>query len=65
MLKELIDRAKALGHRAIIAVISSEQHASIKIHEKFGFVKAGHLRGIGFKFSRWLDVVYFQLELGP
>jgi phosphinothricin acetyltransferase len=65
LLRELIDRAKALGHRTIIAVISAEQTGSLKIHEKCGFVKVGHFKGIGFKFSQWLDVVYLQLELKP
>ena len=63
LLQELIDRAKALQHRTIIAGISSEQGASIKIHEQFGFTKAGHLEGVGFKFSKPLDVVYYQLVL--
>ena len=63
LLQDLIHRAKALGYRTIIAAISSEQTASIKIHEHFGFVEAGHLKGVGFKFSKWLDVVYLQLEL--
>jgi len=65
LLCELINRAKALGHRTIIVGVSSEQTGSIKIHENFGFVKVGHLKGVGFKFSRWLDVVYLQLELKP
>ena len=40
LLCELILRAKALGHRTIIAGVSSEQAGSIKIHENFGFVKS-------------------------
>ena len=65
LLRELIDHAKALGYRTIIATISSEQKGSIKIHENFGFVEVGRFKGIGFKFSKWLDVVYLQLDLKP
>jgi phosphinothricin acetyltransferase len=65
LLQELIDRATALGYRTMIAVISAEQVASIKIHEKFGFIQGGHLKGIGLKFSQRLDVLYYQLELKP
>jgi len=65
LLQELIDSAKALGYRAIIAVISSEQTGSITIHENFGFVEVGRFKKIGFKFSKWLDVVYLQLDLRP
>ncbi len=63
LLQELINRTRELGHRTIIAGVSAEQAGSIKIHENFGFIKAGHLKRVGFKFSQWLDVVYLQLEL--
>lgn len=65
LLQELIACARALGYRTIIAGVSAEQLGSIKIHESFGFAKVGHLKGVGFKFSQWLDVVYLQLDLKP
>jgi len=61
ILRDLIERARANGHRAIIAGIDGEQLASVGIHEKFGFEKVGHLKRIGFKFGRWLDVIYMEL----
>jgi L-amino acid N-acyltransferase len=63
LLADLIQRAKALGHRAIIAAIDSEQTASIALHAKFGFAAVGRFRQVGFKFGRWLDVVYMELLL--
>jgi phosphinothricin acetyltransferase len=63
LLQELIDRSGNLGHRAIIALIDGDQAASVALHAKFGFDKAGHLKGVGFKFGRWLDVVYMQLNI--
>jgi phosphinothricin acetyltransferase len=63
LLVDLIDRAKALGHHTIIALIDSEQAGSLTIHERYGFVHAGRLRQAGFKFDRWLDVVYLQRML--
>jgi phosphinothricin acetyltransferase len=60
MLAALIDRAKAIGHHAIIALIDSEQEASIRLHEKHGFVRCGHLKQVGFKMGRWLDVIYLE-----
>jgi phosphinothricin acetyltransferase len=66
LLEALIARARGAGHRAIIAGIDGEQTASIKLHAKFGFEHAGHLREVGFKFGRWLDVIYMELLLdGP
>ncbi len=56
----LIDAAMARGLHSLIALIDASNEASIRLHSKFGFAKAGHFREIGFKFNRWLDVVYMQ-----
>jgi phosphinothricin acetyltransferase len=37
--------------------------ASVALHEKCGFKKAGHLTEAGFKFGRWIDVGYWQVLL--
>jgi L-amino acid N-acyltransferase len=63
ILKDLIERSRAIGHRAIIAGIDVEQTGSVRLHEKFGFEKVGHMKQVGFKFGRWLDVVYMELLL--
>ena len=65
LLADLIQRARQLGHHAIIAGIDAEQAASVAIHAKFGFQKVGHLSQIGYKFNRWLDVIYMELLLNP
>lgn len=64
ILADLIARSKTLGHRAIIAGIDADQVASVALHDRFGFQKVGHLKQVGFKFGRWLDVVYMELLLG-
>jgi phosphinothricin acetyltransferase len=63
LLKDLIVRAKEIGHRTIIGGIDEEQAASIALHAKHGFIEVGHLQQVGFKFGRWLDVFYMQLML--
>lgn len=63
ILADLIERARAIGLRAIIAGIDAEQQASVALHVKFGFETVGHLKEIGFKFGRWLDVIYMELLL--
>ena len=63
LLADLIDRARAIGHRSIIGVIDGDQTGSIALHVKMGFIEVGRMREIGFKFGRWLDVVYLQLML--
>lgn len=63
MLADLIDRARAIGHHAIIAGIDAEQPASIALHRRLGFEQVGHLKQVGFKFGRWLDVIDMQLMI--
>lgn len=63
LLQPLIDAALTNGYRAIIAVIDAENQPSIKLHEKFGFETVGVFKKVGYKFNRWLDVVYMELLL--
>ncbi|MFQ5774276.1 MAG: GNAT family N-acetyltransferase [Kiloniellaceae bacterium] len=65
LLGELIRRCTALGYRQMVAVIGdSDNVASIRLHEAFGFAHAGTLRSVGFKFGRWVDSVIMQRPLG-
>ena len=64
LLSDLIARARAAGHHTIVALIDAQQAGSIALHTRFGFAQAAHLKEVGFKFGRWLDVVYLQLLLG-
>lgn len=63
VLADLIVRARALQHHVVIAGISADQTPSIELHRRYGFVQCGLLKEVGFKFERWLDVVYMQLML--
>jgi L-amino acid N-acyltransferase YncA len=65
LLAELIAQCTALGFRQMIAVIGDSANvASIGLHESEGFVRAGTLRSVGFKFGRWVDSVIMQRPLG-
>ena len=66
ILGELIRQVAGLGYRQLIAVIGDSSHApSINLHARFGFLRVGTLRSIGFKFGRWVDTVIMQRPLGP
>lgn len=60
LLAPLIEAAGARGLHAIIAVIDADNQVSIRLHAGFGFEKVGHFKQTGFKFGRWLDVVYME-----
>jgi L-amino acid N-acyltransferase YncA len=65
LLPELISGCEKNGCRQMIAVIGdSENWASIRLHEKFGFQRVGLLPAVGFKFGRWVDSVLMQRTLG-
>lgn len=65
LLTELIERCTALGYRQMIAVIgSTDNAASIKLHQRLGFSIAGQLQAAGFKFNAWVDTVFMQRPLG-
>ena len=65
ILGELIAQCAELGYREIVAVIGdSANAASIALHASHGFVRAGTLRSVGFKFGRWVDSVIMQRPLG-
>ncbi|HUB05274.1 MAG TPA: arsinothricin resistance N-acetyltransferase ArsN1 family B [Solirubrobacteraceae bacterium] len=53
------------GYRTALAVIGLPNDASVGLHEACGFQPVGVLRRIGFKFDRWWDVGWWQLELTP
>lgn len=65
LLSSLIERCRALGYRQMIAVIGdSANQGSIALHRRHGFRQEGVLRGVGYKFGRWVDVVIMHRPLG-
>ena len=49
------------GAHSLIATIALPNDPSVRLHERFGFVKAGEFGEAGRKFDRWIDVGYWQL----
>lgn len=65
LLGALIDHCTRLGCRRMVAVIGDSANLpSIRLHERFGFRRAGHIPSVGFKFGRWVDSVILQRPLG-
>lgn len=66
LLAELIARCEAWGARQMVAVIGDSANlSSIRLHARLGFRDAGRIEHVGWKFGRWLDVVFMQRSLGP
>jgi L-amino acid N-acyltransferase len=60
LIEALIPRASALGKHILIAGIDADNIGSLKLHESLGFEQVAHLREVGRKFDRWLDLVFMQ-----
>jgi phosphinothricin acetyltransferase len=66
VLRRLIAEAETQGYRTLIGGIESENTASIGLHKSMGFENCGEIRHAGFKFGRWLNLMFYQLLLiGP
>jgi L-amino acid N-acyltransferase YncA len=57
---ELIELARKLGKHAMIGGIDAENEASLRLHLALGFEEVAHLKQVGYKFNRWLDVIFVQ-----
>ena len=47
----------------MIGGIDATNAGSIALHEQLGFKHVDTLPQVGFKFGRWLDLVFYQLLL--
>jgi L-amino acid N-acyltransferase len=63
LVTELMDRAFAMHKHVMIAGIDAENAASIKLHEALGFVRVGYFHEVGYKFGRWLDLIFLECRL--
>jgi L-amino acid N-acyltransferase YncA len=55
--------AKKAGIHMLVGTLCEENHASIRLMEKSGYSKCAHLKNIGEKFGKILDVVIYQKEI--
>ena len=63
ILRELITNAQRQSYHNLMAGIDSENVSSKKLHEDLGFKFCGRIIHAGYKFSRWLDLDFYQLIL--
>lgn len=63
LLARLLEVAAENGFHSVIALIAGDNPASVRLHRRLGFRRAGVEREVGYKFGRWLDVVMMQRML--
>jgi len=66
LVEQIISIANEREYKILVAGIDASNENSIKMHEKLGFHHSGTIKKAGFKFGKWLDLAFYQLELlGP
>ncbi|ASN81486.1 GNAT family N-acetyltransferase [Deinococcus ficus] len=60
LMEALIAQAGADGLHVMIGGVDADNAASIAFHERLGFERVAHLKQVGRKFDRWLDLVFLQ-----
>ena len=60
---ELLKQLKLKKFHTVIGGLTLPNDASVRLHEKFGFKEVAHFKQVGYKFNKWLDVGFWQLNL--
>lgn len=63
LMTRLILAAASLGKHVMVGAVTGENEASIRFHERLGFVEVARMPQVGAKFGRWLDLVLLQKRI--
>jgi phosphinothricin acetyltransferase len=63
LLTRLIAAAEEQSYHVMVGGIEAANAASIALHAELGFAYAGTIHDAGFKFGRWLDLVFYERKL--
>lgn len=63
LLATLIKSAQECNKHVLIGGIDASNEASVRLHESLGFEPVAHFRQVGYKFDRWLDLIFVQRML--
>lgn len=64
LLLELLDTLEKRGYKQAFGLIALPNEKSVRLHEKYGFERCALCRKVGWKDGRWVDVGWWQRELG-
>ena len=58
LIEALVERARSHGVHTMIAGVDAQNEGSRRLHERLGFVECARIPEVGFKWDRWLDLVF-------
>lgn len=59
----LLETMAVSGVHTAVALVALPNPSSQRLHEACGFEQVGLMREVGYKFDRWIDVVWYQRML--
>ncbi len=65
LMTPLVHRAVSLRKHVMVGGVDAQNEGSLRFHERLGFERVAHFKQVGFKFGRWLDLVFLQRTLDP
>ena len=66
LVESVLTHARDRDLHVVMAGITSDNAVSLRLHERLGFTEVAHIREVGYKFGRWLDLKFLQIVLdGP
>jgi L-amino acid N-acyltransferase YncA len=60
LMGHLLDLAREGNVHVMVGAVDADNAASLRFHAKLGFAEAAHFHEVGFKFGRWLDLVFVE-----
>jgi L-amino acid N-acyltransferase len=63
LFEQLTAHARAAGKHILVAGVDAENVPSRSFLEKFGAERTGHMKEVGYKFGRYLDLLLYQIRL--
>jgi phosphinothricin acetyltransferase len=61
--RALLAELKQRGFHSALGCLGLPNEPSVRLHEKLGFRKVGHMTEAGWKFGAWVDVGFWELML--
>jgi L-amino acid N-acyltransferase YncA len=63
LMQAILALAAEDGYRNVISIVTETNHASMYLHEKFGFEKVAFFPALGYKKGQWLGVSYYLKQI--
>ena len=63
ILEHLLEEAKTLHTRSVVASVAADNAGGLRLHQSLGFEVVGTLRAAAHKFDRWMDITLVQKVL--